>query len=326
VAREDEPAIGAPGIASEPAAHAARSPSRPAGGIPPFLLLAIGILGMSTSSLWARLSESGPAELAFRRLLLTVPILWLIARRRGAPSLPASFARGAVLASGISLAVHFAAYFAALERLSAAVTLVVVSLHPVFIVGIEALRGAGRDSARLDRARIAGIALALAGTAWLARAELVRDDGSVSGVLLGLLSALAMVGYLFGGRAACRLLPPAEYARRCYAVAAVALALGIFATGGELLPESAREWRIAALLALFPTLLGHTPLNAALRSLPASVVSTAYLGEVVGASLLVWVFLDESPPSGFWAGGAAILAGIAIVATRGSRAPSAPAG
>lgn len=306
-----------PGSPSTPAACAAHR--RP---LAPPLLLVVGILGMSTSSLWARLSESDPAELAFRRLILTVPILWFLARRRGVPAPPAAVARGAVLGSGVSLAIHFAAYFAALERLSAAVTLVVVSLHPVILVALESLRGALRP----DRGRIAGIALALAGTLWLARAELVRDDGSVSGVLLGLVSSLAMVGYLLGGRVACRSLPPAEYARRCYAVAAVALSLGIFAAGGDLIPENAAEWRIAALLALFPTLLGHTPLNAALRSLPASVVSTAYLGEVVGASLLVWVFLGEVPPSGFWTGGAAIVAGIAIVATRGDRARGAAAG
>jgi drug/metabolite transporter (DMT)-like permease len=285
--------------APEPAAE--RSPPLPRRAIAPPLLLVIGILGMSTSSLWARLSESGPAELAFRRLILTVPILWLLARRRAGRAPPAAVARGAVLASGISLAIHFAAYFAALERLSAAVTLVVVSLHPVFLVAIEALRGA----VRLDRGRIAGVSLALAGTVWLAREELLRDDGSATGVILGLVSALAMVGYLLGGRVACRVLPPTEYARRCYGVA---------------------EWRIAALLAIFPTLLGHTPLNAALRSLPASVVSTAYLGEVVGASLLVWAFLHEVPPDGFWAGGAAIIAGIAIVATAGSRTGRSPAG
>lgn len=291
-------------------------------GLAPILLLTLGLLGISTSTLWARLSDSDPAELAFRRLILTVPILWLFARARRIPSPPAEVARGAVIASGISLAIHFAAYYAALSRLSAAVTLVFVSMHPVILVALEAARGA----ARLDRARIAGIALALAGTVWLARDELVRADGSVAGVCLGLASALAFVGYLLAGRVAGRVLPAAEYARRSYSVAAVALAIGVFSAGGDLIPENAAEWRIAGLIALFPTLLGHTPMNAALRSLPASVVSTAFLGEVVGASLLVWLFLDEAPPADFWAGGAAIAAGIVVVATRRSRGAPARAG
>ena len=70
---------------------------------------------------------------------------------------------------------------------------------------------------------------------------------------------------------------------------------------------------LGQLLALFPTVLGHTPMNAALRHFPATVVSTAFLGEVVGASILVWIFLGEVPPDEFWGGGSAIIAGILAV-------------
>ena len=60
----------------------------------PSLLLLIGIAGISTASLWARGSSAGGAELAFRRLILTVPILWLLARGRGTAQDP--WGRGAL--------------------------------------------------------------------------------------------------------------------------------------------------------------------------------------------------------------------------------------
>ena len=73
-------------------------------------------------------------------------------------------------------------------------------------------------------------------------------------------------------------LPATVYAARSYLVAAITLAVGIVVLDGTvildgtLLPPNANEWRIALFLAIFPTVLGHTPLNAALRILPASVI------------------------------------------------------
>ncbi len=295
----------------------------------PSLMLVVGILGISTASLWARGSSAGGAELAFRRLILTVPILWLIARSRARGEPVDSLARGApwVLLSGISLAVHFSAYFASLARLeSVAVTLVFVSLHPVLLFTIEGLfppvRGAARSGLRLWQ--LTGVLLAVGGSVGLAWDESLRDDGDPIGIAYGCLSAVGMVGYLLAGRRASRLLPATIYARRSYTVAAIILAMGVIASGGTLVPENGLEWRIALLLAFFPTVLGHTPMNAALNHLPATVVSTAFLGEVVGASILVWVFLGEVPPDGFWIFGSAIAAGVLVVSWPSRRGNTGP--
>ncbi len=281
--------------------------------IGPYLLLILGIGGISTASLWARLSEASGMELAFRRLILTVPILWLFRARHHAAAPPLSIGRGAILISGACLAVHFAAYFASLARLeSVAVTLVFVSMHPVILFAIEARRSDSIDKGKLTAA-LWGVLLAVGGAAWLARDELLRERGDLLGIAFGLLSAFAMVGYLLAGRAIAGQLPPSVYARRAYAIAAAWLGIGLFVTGGHLLPLTPLEWKIAFLLAIFPTVLGHTPMNAALRDLPATVISTAFLGEIVGASLLVWLFLGEVPPSGFWWGGGMITVGILLV-------------
>ena len=281
-------------------------------------LLLLGIGGVSTASLWARGSDSTGAELAFRRLILTVPILWwlprLLPRRRGAETTASSAGLGAelgaIVVSGVSLALHFAAYFISLLRLeSVAVTLVFVSLHPVLLLPIEAIRQRRAPSLGV----IGGVLLALAGCVVLALEEGAREGGDLGGIAWGVISAVAMVTYLLAGRRVTQSLPATVYAARSYLVAAVTLAIGLLLLGGELLPPTGKEWRIAFFLAIFPTVLGHTPLNAALRVLPASVVSTAFLGEIVGASLLVWIVLAEVPPPGFAWGGPAIVGGILAV-------------
>ncbi len=290
------------------------APPRPGGA--PLLLLLVGILGISTASLWARGSEASGVELAFRRLALTVPILILLSRvraalvRREPPPPPLGSEGVAVLASGTCLAVHFSAYFASLARLdSVAVTLVLVSMHPVLLLLIESARGSIRATPRA----IGGVLVAFGGAIYLARSEGLREGGDIIGVAYGVLSAVGMVGYLLAGRRAGPRLGGALYARRSYAIAALLLAIVVGADGGDWIPESGVEWRVALLLALFPTVLGHTPMNAALRHFPATVVSTAFLGEVVGASILVWIFLGEVPPDEFWGGGSAIIAGILAV-------------
>ena len=297
------------------------APSGRVGGAIALLILGIG--GVSTASLWARGSDSTGVELAFRRLILTVPILWFLPRlfsrkKKGARNIRWRLGTElpAILVSGVSLALHFAAYFISLLRLdSVAVTLVFVSLHPVLLLPIEAWRTRRAPSLGV----VGGVFLALAGCLVLALEEGGRDGGDLWGIGWGVISAAAMVTYLLAGRRATQALPATVYAARSYLVAAITLAVGIVVLDGTvildgtLLPPNANEWRIALFLAIFPTVLGHTPLNAALRILPASVVSTAFLGEIVGASLLVWIVLAEVPPPGFAWGGPAIVGGILAV-------------
>ena len=90
------------------------------------------------------------------------------------------------------------------------------------------------------------------------------------GILLALGGGVAMTGYLFCGRTLRPRLSAVSYVFWTYAVAAVVLGVSVIATSGSLLPTTGREWGLGLLLALFPTLLGHTPLNAALRHLPGN--------------------------------------------------------
>ena len=250
-----------------------------------WLLLAIGIVGISTSTLWIRLSESDGVALAFRRLALAVPILlaWAYLRREKAPLDSAALA---VITAGFFLALHFGTWMASLSHLSVATSVVLVYIHPVIVYGIEVVRG----QERADRLRLLGVVGTLGGAAILAFAA---GDGRLGiegakpllGVVLSLIGSLAFVGYIFAGKSACLKMPATVYAARAYAVGALLLAAYLLLIGGDLWPGTPREWGLAALLALFPTLLGHTPLNAALPLLPPSVVSGTRSMRVIAWSL-----------------------------------------
>lgn len=285
-------------------------------------LLIIGIFGVSTSTLWIRLSDGEEVNLAFRRLAIAVPVLWLLSRRIRV-AVPLTAKARAVFISGACLALHFGAWMASLAHLSVATSVVLVYVHPVIVYVIEVLR----RQARADAMRFVGVVVTITGTIILAMtAGAQTDDQGLKdpalGVTLALIGSLAFVGYIFAGRAASDELPTSIYTCRAYGVAALLLLTYLLLTGGLEAPDSGREWGLACLLALFPTLLGHTPLNAALVYLPPSVVSTAFLGEVAGAPLLVWAMLGETPPDAFWIGSPLVVLGIVAVAWRGAREKS----
>ncbi|MFW9846067.1 MAG: EamA family transporter, partial [Candidatus Thorarchaeota archaeon] len=66
-------------------------------------------------------------------------------------------------------------------------------------------------------------------------------------------------------------------------------------------------------LAIFPTALGHSVNNYLLTLVPAYVVSSAVLGEPIGATLLAVAFLGEIPTELALVGFFVILVGIALV-------------
>jgi drug/metabolite transporter (DMT)-like permease len=65
-------------------------------------------------------------------------------------------------------------------------------------------------------------------------------------------------------------------------------------------------------IALVPMIFGHTLYNWALRWISAPVISISLLGEPVGASLLAFLILGESPTFITLLGGAVTLAGILV--------------
>ena len=214
-----------------------------------WLLLAIGIVGISTSTLWIRLSESDGVALAFRRLALAVPILlaWAYLRREKAPLDRAALA---VITAGFFLALHFGTWMASLSHLSVATSVVLVYIHPVIVYGIEVVRG----QERADRLRLLGVVGTLGGAAILAFAADDERLGIVGaqpllGVALAITGSLAFVGYIFAGKSACLKLPATVYAARAYAVGALLLVGLIAAPAGAAHRLTGRPWIGLALAA-----------------------------------------------------------------------------
>ncbi|MGQ0535885.1 MAG: DMT family transporter [Methanobacteriota archaeon] len=270
--------------------------------------VAASVAAASTAALFIRLADAPPLAVAFWRLFLATVVLAPAALALRHRELRALSARDLSLLAlvGVVLAVHFATWIASLSYTSVASSLVLVTMHPVF-VGTAAHFLWGE---RVPAGGWAGILVALSGVVVIAGGDFGR--GALLGDALALAGAVAMTLYLLAGRRFRRRVSLLSNAFVVYSTSAVALGAAALLMGVPLAGYAGEQYVLFALLALVPMLLGHSVFNWTLAWLPAVVVSTAILGEPVGSTLLAFFVLGEVPPSTSLVGGLVVLLGIGL--------------
>lgn len=275
--------------------------------------LAVAVAAISTAAILIRLSGAPSLVLAFYRLAIATALLAPVAfLHRGSREALAGLSRrdGVRLAGvGLVLALHFAVWFESLDHTTVAASVVLVTLHPVF-VGLASDRIYGEG---LGRIGWIGVVVALGGGFVITAADARLSLGNAWGDLLALVGAVAMAAYLLAGRGYRKRLPLLAYVVPVYAASAVGLGLASWGAGHAFLGYGLREYGIFLALAVVPMILGHTLLNYALGYVSAPVVATTVLGEPIGSSLLAWLILAEVPPWLTALGGAIVLGGIGLV-------------
>lgn len=285
--------------------------------------LALAVAAMSTAAILIRLVEAaGPLAIAFHRLGFATLVLapWALGWHRD--ELRALGARGlaALALIGVILGLHFASWITSLGLTTVASSVVLVTMHPA-IVAVLGLAFLGEG---LRAKGWAGVGVALVGAAVLLGGDLSLAGPALLGDALAFAGAVFAALYFLGGRRARQRLSLPAYAFVVYAAASVTLLALALAAGEPLGGYPAQDYLLMLALALGPQVAGHTVANWALRWVPASVVSTAIVGEPIGSTLLAALLLAEVPPAASLAGGALILAGIFLVATGQAARPPGP--
>jgi len=255
-----------------------------------YLFLAAGVVVISQSGNIVRLADAHPVAIAGWRLLMASVVLLPLAGRdlyrlRGLTGKE----RGLLLLSGLFLATHFFAWIAAVQGTTIASAAIFFSINPVFVATASFLFYGERPTARL----VLSVLLGMAGVVVLGLGDLKLDSSHLAGDAWAVLCALLFTGYFMLGKRLRRVLPTTVYVAVVYAVAAAVsfgamAAAGIAATG-----YSGRSWLAFVLLALGPTLIGHTSFNHALRYLKAGWLSALTLSEPVLAAAVAWLAWAE---------------------------------
>jgi drug/metabolite transporter (DMT)-like permease len=282
------------------------------------LLMAVGVVAISTSPILIRVAAMPALALAFWRCLAGAAALApFTPRGRGVGT--ERLTRGDLVrlaAAGVFLAAHFALWNASLELTTVAAATTLVSCAPLFVGFGSVLLGEAPG-----RRAWLGIVLATVGAVVIGAGDATGFGGgprALWGDVLAFAGALAMAAYLLLGRVARQRLPVSTYAASVYGVAAAVLLPACLLTGASLGGYPAGSWLALAGVVVGPQLLGHTVFNSLLATVSASVVAVVLLLEPVVATLFAWWLFDEVPGPALWAGGAMVLAGVWL-ATTGSR-------
>jgi drug/metabolite transporter (DMT)-like permease len=276
------------------------------------LALLLGVVAVSFASILIRFIDAAPLVVAFYRLFITTlilaPVFWLKEPQKAAiRSYPFFYAL-----SGLFLALHFYLWISSLSYTSVSSSVILVSLHPIFV----ALYSRGVLKEKIPAAMVSGILLAVAGVAIISAGDHSRGSNVLLGDLLALGGAVMMAGYLLVGRRLRRQVSTLNYTFWVYGTASLVLLALALALKTPLYPHPPRAYLFFLLLALVPTLMGHSVFNWALGKVPVALVSTLILGEPVGATLLAWLFLQEPPTPFHYGGGFLILAGLYLTARK----------
>jgi len=276
----------------------------------PTLFVLLASMAFATSgplARWAR--PTHPLLLAFGRLALAALILLALDARAVTRALRAlgPRQRGTVALAGALLAAHFACFQWGLDHTSLPAAVSLVSLEPLSVV-LSAWILLGIRPSRPEQI---GVVLATIGALFVARGAGTGEHRLVGDLLV--LAAVALYGlYLTAARALKDALPPRPYAALVYASAALALAPG-FALLPELSAQPPTHGVIAiAALAVIPTVLGHTAVQTAARTLPPAVVALVSPGETLGAIAIGAVLLGAVPTTTELLGALIIVVGSAI--------------
>jgi drug/metabolite transporter (DMT)-like permease len=273
-----------------------------------YIFLPIGIVAISTASIFIKLCDAPVLIIATYRMMLASLMLTPFACYKKPWR---GWERGEIgwfFLSGLFLSLHFAFWIASLKYTSVASSVVLVTTHPIF-VGIG---GWLFLKERIGINLVLGIALSVLGSGLISYGDMALSKEALMGDGLATLGAIAASGYLLVGRKMRKDQDLFSYIFPVYSIAGLILILLSLIFQKHFLGYSPSTYLYLFLLALVPQLIGHTTFNWALKYLPASMVAIAILGEPIGSTMLAYFILGEGLTILKVVGGVLIFTGILI--------------
>ncbi len=258
-----------------------------------YCCLILGILSLSTSAIFVKLSNAPSSITAFYRLLFAVLILLpaLVLKKENLNTLLLLSKKQWLLGllSGLFLAIHYMLWFESLNYTSVASSTVIVTLQPLFsFVG-----GYFLFNERLSKGAIASCFISLLGCFVIGWGDFQLSYQALFGDILAFIAAGFITIYFFIGQHMRKTLSVISYSILGYTVSAIFLGIYTLSQQISFTNYSLDTWESFLGLAFISTILGQMVLNWLLRWLSTSVISMSILGEPIGTCALAYFILGE---------------------------------
>ena len=278
-----------------------------------FPALAAGILIISFSPILVQVSEVGPSATAVYRALFALPALtaWLLLEQRQ-EHVPLRRLRARdwwlLALTGLFFTGDLVAWHSSIRLSGVANATFLAHLStPIVSLGAWLL-----FRERLTWGFMAGLVLAMAGTALIMGASSLGESGNLLGDGLGVLTAFFYGGYLLAIKHLRESLPSGLIMAVSTAFSLLGLVVAALVMGEGLIPATLLGWGTLVAIGLVIHAGGQGLITVAFRHLSASFASVALLATPVLAALFGWLLLGETLTLLQSLGCAAVLAGIAL--------------
>jgi drug/metabolite transporter (DMT)-like permease len=288
-------------------------------------LLIAGGVTISFSGVLVRLSEVGPSATGFYRMILALPLLWLwqwLEQRHAAtpPARPASSGDWWLLVlPGIFLGADLVVWHWALQMTSVANATVLGNSAPIFVT----LAGWLFFHERFGLQFLAGLALAVGGTALLVGSSAGLGEINLVGDGFGLMAGLLYAAYLLSLKTVRARFTTARVMTASALSAAAVCLVAALVVGETIVITTFAGLAVVLALAWFSHVTGQSLVAWALAHLPASFTSVMLLINPLTTATLAWIILGEPLGRLQATGGAVLLFGILLARLDRGRAAQA---
>lgn len=290
------------------------------------IALGIALCATSFSSIFIRLTPASAIIIAFwRQFLASILTLLIIIFSKKFINLKKISKEqiGYFILGGFFLALHFASWILSLFYTTIAQSLVIVNASPamVVIIGFVFL------NEKINRYQIGGILISIIGGLIIVFGSIQPSSQAPDpfyGNILAFIGAVTFSGYIIIGRfiRSSHEIDLFTYTFYIYFISSIFLAIiALLTSSNEFFYSLTGNLPIYAylgffLLAIIPTIFGHTLYNYSLKEIKAAVVSVVTLGEPIISSILAMIILFEYPSVISIIGGFIIIFGVSITILR----------
>jgi drug/metabolite transporter (DMT)-like permease len=258
-----------------------------------YLILFFGVLALSTSAIFVKLSTAPAPVVATYRMMFSIILLF-----------PALFFRKDIIKeiqnlskkqwllgtiSGAFLALHYVLWFESLNYTSVASSTIFVTLQPLFAF----TGGYFFFGERLKGFAIGGGVLAIVGSFIIGWGDFNVGGSSLFGDVLALIAAGTITVYFLIGQKLRKALSLIPYVLIAYSSSTIFLLAHSLILGYSLTGYPSSDWLCFFGLAFVSTILGQTILNWLIKWMNASTISMSILGEPVGTCILAYFILGN---------------------------------
>ncbi|SET32975.1 Permease of the drug/metabolite transporter (DMT) superfamily [Natronincola peptidivorans] len=261
-----------------------------------YFILFIGIISVSFSAIFVRNTSAPSSIIAMYRMAITFLVFLPVALTKGQSEIKKLTVKDIFLCclSGGFLALHFLTWITSLQYTSVASSTVLVGLQPIF----TAIIGYVLYSEKLNKVSVVGLLIAIFGSSIMGISDFQIGEGYLYGDFLALLGGFFGALYIIMGRGIRKRVSTLTYGFVVYGSCALLFIIINILLNAPFFGYTLQDYAFFTAMALVCTVGGHTIFNWCLRYIEANKVSTAMLGEPVGATVLAILLLKEVPT--FW--------------------------